>query len=87
MFLIKEKSNNFFNQGILFSYLGKAKRDLKKFPSPDYKTDPPPPPPPISSKNFPSPPLQLFLKNLIPPLYEGRGSDYEKFGHLREFWS
>ena len=41
-FLIKEVSNNFFNQWILFSYLGKAKETLKIFHPPHYKTTSPP---------------------------------------------
>ena len=50
-------------------------------PPPPTKTPPPPPPPPrpIFSKNLPSPPLQPFLKNLI-PLYE-RGCGGSDYGH------
>ena len=45
-------------------------RDFKHFTSTHYKTNSPIPDfPPSSSKNPPPPPtLQLFLKNLIPPL-------------------
>ena len=40
-FLIKEVSNNFFNQWILFSYLGKSKKTLKIFHPPITKPTPP----------------------------------------------
>ena len=52
-------------------------KETKKFPSPIIKPNPLPPSnatpglPPISSKNFPFLPLEPFLKNLIPTLYEG----------------
>ena len=58
-FLIKEVCNNFFDQWILFSNVGKAKKTLKTFC------------PPITKP---------FLKNLIPPLYEGRGGRGEGEG-------
>ena len=75
-FLIKEVSNNFFNQWILFSYIATAKETLKIFhPLPHYKTNPPPLPsfPPISSKNFPSPHYSHFWKISSPSLWRGRG--------------